>query len=95
MTPPNFDTVSFYSKDDCPWCDLARKLLVEKGIKIAWERKVGRDVTPAQFKTLAASHNWSPATVPLIFYYDKDDLSGGWTLIGGYTELEKYFDHAE
>ena len=87
MTKLPFEKVSFYSKDDCPWCDKARELLSEKGITIEWERKVGRDVTPAQFKTLAASHEWSPPTVPLIFSYD--DLSGGWTLIGGFTELEK------
>ena len=83
-----FDTVSFYSKDDCPWCDKARELLIEKGITIAWEKKVGRDLTPAQFKSFAETYKWSPVTVPMIFYRDVDE---NWTLLGGYSELEKYF----
>lgn len=81
-----FDTVSFYSKDDCPWCDKARELLTEKGIVIEWEKKVGRDLTPAQFKLLASDHNWSPPTVPMIFFKTPENT---WTLLGGYNDLEK------
>lgn len=80
-----FSSVSMYSKDDCPWCDKAKELLKAKGIVIEWEHKVGRDVTPAQFKTLAEAYNWKPPTVPLIFGKTEDSA---WNLIGGYTDLE-------
>lgn len=80
-----FSSVSMYSKDDCPWCDKARELLKEKSIVVEWERKVGRDVTPAQFKTLAASYDWTPPTVPLIFGKNEDNT---WSLIGGFIDLE-------
>jgi glutaredoxin len=85
-----FKSVSMYSKDDCPWCDKARDLLNSKGIVIEREHKVGRDVTPAQFKLIAGDHGWTPPTVPLIFG-KKEDAS--WTIIGGYTQLSGVFDN--
>ena len=80
-----FDTVSLYSKDNCPWCDKARDVLTDLGINIEWERKIGRDITPAQFKVIAADYHWHPVTVPLIFYKKEDTT---WALLGGFNELE-------
>lgn len=86
MPKITFDTVSFYSTESCPYCDKARKLLSEKGIKIEWEKKVGKDLSPSQFKALAKEYGWIPPTVPMIFYQDSSD---GWTLLGGYNELKE------
>lgn len=83
--PLPLDSVSLYSKDDCPWCDKARELLESKGIMIEWERKVGRDLTPAQFKAIANDYSWNPPTVPMIFFKTKENT---WSLLGGYNELE-------
>jgi hypothetical protein len=52
--------------------------------------KVGREVSADDFKKIAASNNWSPPTVPFIFY--RTGLADSWKPIGGYEALVKYFE---
>lgn len=67
------------SKPDCPYCDMATDLLKEKGIDY---EKV--DITLDLWaKTLMLEAGFN--TVPQVF-----DHSGKW--IGGYRDLEIYFD---
>ena len=66
-----------WSKNQCPYCDMAKALLTQKGIEFE-ERKIGNGYTREEL--LEAVPN--ARTVPQIF------LNGG--LIGGYTELEKH-----
>ena len=66
-----------WSKDACPFCDQAKKLLSLKGIQYE-ERNISRDWTREQL--LEAVPN--ARTVPQIFLDDE--------LIGGFTELRKH-----
>ena len=68
-----------WSKNACPFCDQAKGLLKIKGIEFE-ERNVSKDWTKEQL--LEAVPN--ARTVPQIFLDDK--------LIGGFTELKKYFE---
>lgn len=79
-----------YTKDDCPWCDKAKELLAKRQVSNVALYNVGRDYSPAQFKVLAESYNWTPATVPMIFY--RNDANESWVFLGGYDKLEKYFE---
>jgi len=70
-----------WSKYHCPYCDKAKTLLKMKGIDFE-ERKIGDGYTKEEL--LEAVPN--ARTVPQVFIDDK--------LIGGYTELERYFKEA-
>jgi glutaredoxin 3 len=70
-----------WSKYHCPFCDKAKALLKMKGVEFE-ERKIGDGYTKEEL--LEAVPN--ARTVPQIFIGDQ--------LIGGYTELEKYFKEA-
>jgi glutaredoxin len=70
-----------WSKYHCPYCDKAKALLKMRGVEFE-ERKIGDGYTKEEL--LEAVPN--ARTVPQIFIDDK--------LIGGYTELEKYFKEA-
>jgi glutaredoxin len=70
-----------WSKYHCPFCDKAKALLKMKGVEFE-ERKIGDGYTKEEL--LEAVPN--ARTVPQIFINDQ--------LIGGYTELEKYFKEA-
>ena len=70
-----------WSKYHCPYCDKAYTLLMMKGVEFE-ERKIGDGYTKEEL--LEAVPN--ARTVPQIFIDDK--------LIGGYTELERYFKEA-
>jgi glutaredoxin len=70
-----------WSKYHCPFCDKAKALLKMRGVEFE-ERKIGDGYTKEEL--LEAVPN--ARTVPQIFIDDK--------LIGGYTELEKYFKEA-
>jgi len=70
-----------WSKYHCPYCDKAKTLLKLKGIEFE-ERKIGDGYTKEELIEAVPSAR----TVPQIFIDDK--------LIGGYTELERYFKEA-
>lgn len=65
------------SDDDCKWCVKAKELLKEKNIHFTeWKAS-----EPAGFAIAQILHL---KTIPQVFYNG--------TLIGGYTDLVKYFD---
>jgi len=70
-----------WSKDQCPYCDQAKALLKMKGIEFE-ERNV--QTTWSQEQLLEAVP--TARTVPQIFLDEQ--------LIGGFTELKKYFEKA-
>jgi glutaredoxin len=67
-----------WSKYHCPFCDQAKALLEQKGIKFE-ERKIGDGYTKEDL--LEAVPN--ARSVPQIFLDEKH--------IGGYTELKQHF----
>jgi glutaredoxin len=66
-----------WSKNHCPYCDQAKKLLELKGIEFE-ERNITIDWTREQLLEVVPNAR----TVPQIFLDDK--------LIGGFTELRKH-----
>ena len=68
-----------WSKYHCPYCDQAKALLKAKGIEFT-EKKIGDGYTKEDLLESVPTAR----TVPQIFLDDK--------LIGGFTELKKYFD---
>jgi glutaredoxin-related protein len=70
-----------WSKNQCPYCDMAKALLTQKGIELE-ERKIGDGYTREQLLEAVPTAR----TVPQIFLDGK--------LIGGYTELEKHLKEA-
>ena len=68
-----------WSKYHCPYCDQARSLLELKGIEFE-ERKIGDGYTREDLLDAVPTAR----TVPQIFIDDQ--------LIGGYTELVKFFN---
>ena len=68
------------SKDDCPWCEKARKFMFEKGIDVDIV-KVEPNSSLREFMLLM---NWN--TVPMIW-----EVYGGTTryFLGGYDELKR------
>jgi glutaredoxin 3 len=71
-----------WSKDFCGYCDRAKRLLEQKGIKYE-ERKIGSGWTKEQLlESVPAARS-----VPQIFLDDK--------LIGGHDDLVKYFNEAK
>ena len=70
-------TAIVWSKHNCPYCDQAKALLTQRGIKYE-ERKIGDGYSREEL--LEAVPN--ARTVPQVF------LDGN--LIGGFTELKKH-----
>jgi glutaredoxin len=70
-----------WSKDQCPYCDQAKALLKMKGIEFE-ERNVQTTWTREQLLEAVPTAR----TVPQIFLDEQ--------LIGGFTELKKYFEKA-
>jgi glutaredoxin len=68
-----------WSKYHCPFCDQATALLKQKGIPFE-ERKIGDGYTREQLLESVPTAR----TVPQIFIDDQ--------LIGGFTELKKFFE---
>lgn len=68
-----------WSKYNCPYCDQAKNLLELKGIAFE-ERKIGDGYTREDLLEAVPGAR----TVPQIFIDDQ--------LIGGYTELVKFFN---
>jgi glutaredoxin 3 len=71
--------VIVWSKYHCPYCDQAKALLSQKGIKFE-ERKIGDGYTKEELLEEIPTAR----TVPQIL------ING--ELIGGFTELKKYFE---
>lgn len=71
-----------WSKYHCPFCDQAKALLTQKGIKFE-ERKIGDGYTKEELLEAVPTAR----TVPQIFIDEQ--------LIGGFTELKSYLakDH--
>ena len=72
-------TAIVWSKYNCPYCDQAKALLTQKGIKYE-ERKIGDGYTREEL--LEAVPN--ARTVPQIFINNQ--------LIGGFTELRRHIE---
>ena len=72
-------TAIVWSKYNCPYCDQAKALLTQRGIKYE-ERKIGDGYTREEL--LEAVPN--ARTVPQIFINNQ--------LIGGFTELRTYLE---
>ena len=68
-----------WSKYHCPYCDQAKALLTQKGIEFE-EKKIGDGYTKEELLEAVPTAR----TVPQIFL--------GEQLIGGFTELKKYFE---
>ena len=70
---------TIWSKNACPFCDQAKSLLKLKGIEFE-ERNINKDWTKEQLLEAVPTAR----TLPQIFLDDQ--------LIGGFTELKKYFE---
>lgn len=70
-----------WSRYHCPYCDKAKSLLELKGVDFE-ERKIGDGWTKEELLEVVPTAR----SVPQIFIDNQ--------LIGGYTELEKYFKEA-
>jgi len=68
-----------WSKYHCPYCDQAKALLTQKGIGFE-ERKIGDGYSKEDLLEAVPTAR----TVPQIFLDEQ--------LIGGFTELKKYFE---
>jgi glutaredoxin len=68
-----------WSKYHCPFCDQAKALLKAKGIEFE-EKKIGDGYTKEELLEAVPGAR----TVPQVFLDDQ--------LIGGFTELKKYFE---
>jgi len=71
-----------WSKYHCPYCDQAKSLLKQKGISFE-ERKIGDGYTKEELLEAIPTAR----TVPQIIINEQ--------LIGGFTELKKYFESQE
>lgn len=70
-----------YTKDDCPWCVKAKRLMADCGIQYE-ELKLGKDYEREELKALLPES--LPLTVPQVFVYNKR--------IGGYEDLAEYLE---
>ena len=68
-------TIKMYKKNPCPFCDRAKSLLDEKGLKY---EVVDLTNNIVELEALKAKTGWK--TVPMIFINNE--------LIGGYTDLK-------
>jgi len=71
-----------YTKDDCPWCVKAKRLLMDCGVQFQ-ELKLGKDFQREELKSLLPEN--LPLTVPQVFVYDRR--------IGGYEDLQEYVEN--
>jgi len=71
-----------YTKDDCPWCIKAKRLLMDCGIQFE-ELKLGKDYQREELKALLPES--LPLTVPQVFVYNKR--------IGGFEDLQEYVEN--
>lgn len=71
-----------WSKDNCPYCVQAKKLLETKGIEFE-ERKIGEAYTREQLLEAVPGAR----SVPQIFLDDQ--------YVGGFSHLQEYFTNKE
>lgn len=71
--------IKVYTKDNCPYCEMAKMLLTHKGAEFE-EESLGSDAD----KMIALAKKTGMKTVPQIFIDDQ--------LIGGYTDLKSMDD---
>jgi glutaredoxin 3 len=72
-------SVIVWSKNQCPYCDQAKALLTQRGVKYE-ERKIGEGFTKEQLLEDVPTAR----SVPQIIINGK--------VVGGFTELKKYID---
>jgi len=77
--------ITVFSKKNCKWCGLAKKLLRSKGISFT-EVKIPDKISKEEFQYIAEKYDTRP-TVPKVFKGPK--------LIGGYEDLVDYFENEE
>jgi len=70
-----------YTKDNCPWCVKAKRLLMDCGLQYE-ELKLGVDYERDDLKALLPES--LPLTVPQVFVYNKR--------VGGYEDLTEYLE---
>jgi glutaredoxin len=73
------DTI-IWSKDGCPYCDMAKQLLERNGIKYEERNIQGESWTKEQLLEAVPGAK----SVPQIFIYGE--------LVGGFNGLEKYYE---
>lgn len=71
-----------YTKDACPYCVQAKKLVESKGFTYT-EHYIGPETREKMLTELTDRLGVAPRTVPQIFVDDQP--------VGGYTELVKWF----
>ena len=74
---------TIFSKDNCKWCVLAKKLMKKNNMAFE-ERNVPYNVSKEEFLELIEEYDTRP-TVPKIFK--------GKELIGGYEDLQEYIEN--
>ena len=74
---------TIFSKDNCKWCVLAKKLMKKNNMTFE-ERNVPYNVSKEEFLELIEEYD-TPPTVPKIFK--------GKELIGGYEDLQEYIEN--
>jgi len=72
-----------YTRSSCPFCDMAINLLNEKSVE--WVSIEDREEVLREQK-----ERWNWRTVPIVVEMDPSENRR--RLIGGYTELVKYFE---
>ena len=77
-----------YAWTDCPFCENAKELLIEKGEQFMF---CCLDQSDALLSFLKSKYDWE--TVPMIV--EKLTESNTEKLIGGYTDLVQYFNEEE
>jgi glutaredoxin len=70
-----------YTKEDCPWCVKAKRLLMDCGLQFE-ELKLNVDYKREDLQALLPAS--LPLTVPQVFVYDRR--------IGGYENLAEYLE---
>jgi|TARA_R100000008_G_scaffold86470_1_gene79742 glutaredoxin len=69
-------------KSSCPWCKKAEEILIEKSLPY---HIFVMDGNLEELGRVKEKHSWD--TVPIVFEITS---RGSFTLIGGYTDLEKH-----
>ena len=70
---------TIFTKDDCKWCVLAKKLMKNNNMEF-----IPSQFSKEEFGVMVEEHDTRP-TVPKIFIGDR--------LIGGYEDLVNYIDN--